>query len=132
MKCPVCNHPIRQPRTAKAPSLVHAVDLWQMSDKELYAHCKKTAPGADLAFWLKHARMSPGLRAGFVALDVANRQTTIPRADFYRQFVALQALWRRESNVREFQAHLDAGETLIGEHWRMPAVETVDSQEVAS
>lgn len=118
MNCPVCDQPIREhkPRKAK-PTLAHAVDVATMSDTELYAHYKRTAPAQDLAFWLTHATLTPALRAGFVALDVANRQTTIPRTDFYRQLTALQALWRRASNARERQAHLDAGELLIDGHW---------------
>jgi hypothetical protein len=72
-----------------------------MTDAELFKHYKAIAPMEDLKFWLANARMSDALRAGFQALKDAADVTSIPRPEFYRQFVRLQALWRVESNQRE-------------------------------
>ena len=91
-----------------------------MSDTQLYAYYKRIAPLEDCRFWLRNARMSDQLRAGFLALESSAQVLTIPRAEFYRQLTALQALWRRESNARERQAHLDNGEVLIDGFWTMP------------
>lgn len=100
MNCPNCGHAITTAK-ARKPRLVESSDVSQMSDAELFAYRKRTAPLEDLRFWLNNARMSDQLRAGFLALQASAQVLTIPRAEFYRQFVALQALWRRESNARE-------------------------------
>ncbi len=88
------------------------VDTATLTDTQLYAYYKRTAPFEDIAFWIARAQMSDALRARFVALaDTGNAQR------IKRKLPSLQAQWRRESNAREFQAHLDAGDVLVGEHW---------------
>ena len=98
MNCPHCGQTIKAP---KAPKLAESTDTASMTDAELFKYYKRTAPLADLRFWLNHARMSDHLRAGFIALESAAQTLTIPRPSFYRQLTALQALWRQESNARE-------------------------------
>lgn len=122
--CPHCHQPIK-PAKPRKPALVHAVNVDAMTDAELYAYRKKTAPLEDLKFWLRNAIMSAQLRAGFEALQIAANQTTIPRADFYRQLCALQAVWRKESNARDRQAHIDAGDIFEPQYSRWTPREDV-------
>ncbi len=112
MTCPHCHRPMPKPKLVTSTPAKS-----DMTDAQLYAHYKQTAPLADLAFWLRTAELSPTLRAGFDALGVVATNTTIPRPAFYRQLTALQDLWRQESNARERQEHLDAGQILISGFW---------------
>jgi len=100
MNCPHCGQTI-QPSKPRKPRLAESTDTASMTDAQLFAYYKRTAPLSDLRFWLNNARMSDQLRAGFIALESAAQTLTIPRPAFYRQLTALQALWRQESNARE-------------------------------
>lgn len=77
------------------------VDTSQMGEAELRAHYHNTAPLADVQFWIKNARMSDPLRAGFLALESSILNLHLPRAAVYQQLTLLQAAWRKESNARE-------------------------------
>lgn len=74
-----------------------AVDLATMTDAQLFAHFKRTAPTEDVRFWLKGwGTMSTGLLQGFqVLLDdtIAGR---VNPAEHKRRFEALKAAWRAE------------------------------------
>lgn len=88
------------------------VDIDSMTDEQLKAYRKRTAPGTDVDFVLRYAQMSADLRAQFTALrDCANADGSlkrgINRTEFYRQHCALLASWRREANAR---ARVDATE----------------------
>ena len=99
MNCPHCGQTIKAQKTHK-PRLAESSDTSQMSDGELFKYYKRTAPLADLRFYLNNAVMSESLRAGFLALESAAQTLTIPRPAFYKQLTALQAQWRRESDAR--------------------------------
>lgn len=71
-----------------------------MSDADLYRHFRRTAPVEDLRFFLRHARLSPDLRAsGEALLAVGYRETggALSRPEWYRRLTALQDRWRRET-----------------------------------
>ena len=101
-KCPCCGRPIRQPRHTSSGAIVALVDTSRLSDAELFRHYKQTAPVEDLRVFLRHARLSPDLRAdGEALLAVGCRDTggTLSRSDWYRRLTALQDRWRRETNA---------------------------------
>ena len=61
------------------------VDTSRLSDAELFRHYKRTAPVEDLRFFLRHARLSPDLRAdGEALLAIGCRDTDGTRADSFR------------------------------------------------
>lgn len=101
-RCPHCQQTIKRPK----PRLVVSTNTAELSDAELFKHYRKIAPIEDVKFWLQNAVMSDGLRGAFQALKDAAELTSIPRADFYRQLTALQALWRKESNIRERENYI--------------------------
>jgi hypothetical protein len=81
-----------------------------MSDAELYRYRHLTAPVEDLRFFLRHARLSPNLRAdGDALLAIGCRDTggALSRSDWYRRLTALQDRWRRET-ADEFQQDVPA------------------------
>jgi hypothetical protein len=93
---------MRQPRHTSSGAFVAPVDTSRLSDAELFRHYKRTAPVEDLRFFLRHARLSPDLRAdGEALLAVGCRDTggTLARSDWYRRLTALQDRWRRETNA---------------------------------
>lgn len=99
--CPSCGRPIRPPRHAPAPTTFQApVDTSRMSYADLYRHYRRTAPVEDLRFFLRHARLSPELRADGDALLAAGYRDTggvVSRVEWYRRLTALQDRWRRET-----------------------------------
>ena len=112
-KCPCCGRPIRQPRYTSSGAIVALVDTSRLSDAELFRHYKRTAPVEDLRFFLRHARLSPDLRAdgeALLALGCRDTGGTLSRSDWYRQLTALQDRWRRASAINTDSA-LD-GETV--------------------
>jgi hypothetical protein len=115
--CPTCHQTIR----AVKPRVTETIDPSTLSPDQLFAYYKRTAPIEDIRFWLNVAMMSDSLRNQMIALEYD--ATRIPRAEFYRRFVALQATWRQESNARERQAHIDAGEVLTDGRWEVPTVD---------
>jgi hypothetical protein len=94
--CPCCGRPFgRSRRTEPTP-----VDTRTLSDAEVFRYFKRTAPIEDLRFFLRHARLTPELRAdGEALLAVGYRDTggQLSRTDWYRRLTALQDRWRRET-----------------------------------
>jgi hypothetical protein len=76
-----------------------------MSDAEVFAYYRRTAPVEDLKFFLRVAQMSPELRADAQALLNGPR---LPRTEHYRRLVALQDRWRRERNEADRIAGIPA------------------------
>jgi hypothetical protein len=77
-----------------------------LSDTQLYAHYKATAPGLDLRFLMQGARLSPALhaRAGELLTathDDGRLQRGMTRAVFYRTLRILQDNWRRETAAQD-------------------------------
>lgn len=118
MKCTCCGQTIKAPKTARE---VLPLDTSAMTDTQLFAYYKRTAPVEDIRFWIGHATMSDALLSRFVALSDTGETARIKR-----ELPALQAEWRREANARERQAHLDAGDVLVDGFWT-----SVDLEEVA-
>lgn len=99
--CPSCGRPIRRARnTPPGAEFTELVDTSQLSDAELFRHFRRTAPVEDLRFFLRHARLSPALRADGDALLAAGCRDTggmLTRSQWYRQLTSLQDRWRRET-----------------------------------
>ena len=99
--CPSCGRPMRGPRHAATPTTLPApVDTHRMSYADLYRHYHRTAPVEDLRFFLRHAQLSPVLRAdGETLLAAGCRETggALSRPEWYRRLTALQDRWRRET-----------------------------------
>ena len=99
--CPSCGRPIRRPRHTTEPAAFPApVDTSRMSDADRYRHYHRTAPVEDLRFLLRHARLSPELRAdgnALLAADCRDTGGTLTRSEWYRRLTALQDRWRRET-----------------------------------
>jgi hypothetical protein len=99
--CPSCGRPTRRPRQTLQPAdSAPVVDSSRLSTVELFKHFKRTAPLEDLRFFLRHARLSPDLRAdGDTLLAAGCRETggALSRSDWYRRLTALQDRWRRET-----------------------------------
>jgi hypothetical protein len=92
--CTSCGRPMRRPRQAsELATLLAPVDTRLMSGVELYRHYHRTAPVEDLRFFLRHARLSPALRAA----GCRDTGGTLTRPDWYRSLTALQDRWRRET-----------------------------------
>jgi hypothetical protein len=70
-----------------------------MAERERFAYYRRTAPLEDVRFMLRVARLSPTLRAAFVALE-AQAAAGLARAQVYAQYVVLQDRWRVESHAR--------------------------------
>ena len=90
--CACCGQTIK----AIKPSDIAPRDTSTMSDAEVFAYYKRIAPLEDVRFWIKNARMSAALRDRFIALELTGNLAKIKR-----ELPALQAEWRKESNVRE-------------------------------
>lgn len=67
-----------------------------MSNAQLFAHYKRTAPLEDVRFWIRSAGLSPELRSAFVALESWITSSNPPRADIYRELRNLQDQYRHE------------------------------------
>jgi len=77
-----------------------SVDTSRLSAAELFRHFKRTAPVEDLRFFLRHARLSPDLRAegdALLAIGCRNTGGTLTRSNWYRRLTALQDRWRRDT-----------------------------------
>ncbi len=94
-----CEHCGQTIKVAKLRT-VATVNVDDMTDAQLYAHRKATAPYEDLKFWLRMATMPATLAVRFALLEPLAQQAG-KRAEFYRQFKSLQDLWRIDSNDRE-------------------------------
>jgi hypothetical protein len=69
-----------------------------MSDADVFRHFHRTAPVEDLRFFLRHAQLSPDLRADGEALLAAGCRDSgglLARSEWYRRLTALQDRWRR-------------------------------------
>ena len=99
--CPSCGRPFRRaPQTPGPVALTAVVNTSRLSEVALYRHYRQTAPVEDLRFFLRHARLSPDLRAdGDALLAIGCRDTggTLSRSDWYRRLTGLQDRWRRET-----------------------------------
>lgn len=76
----------------------------QLTDKELYAALKKTAPIGDLLFFLNATKSYPTIQAD--ARELLERafvgsKLTMNRKAFYVALCIIQDRWRREANARE-------------------------------
>ena len=101
-QCPTCGRPMRRPRPHQPVAEPAPVDTSRMSDAEVYRYYRRTAPVEDLQFFLRHARLSPELRAaGEALLAVGCRDAggTLSRSEWYRRLTALQDRWRRDTAV---------------------------------
>lgn len=96
--CPHCSH-TWDAKPPKSKPLIGDLkpDTAAMSDDELRAYYKRTAPLEDVKFFASLQHLSPAVKAGARALAVAVYTLKIPRADVYRQLTALQNQWRREN-----------------------------------
>lgn len=85
--CPTCGRKFARKQAQTT------VNTAEMTDAELYAHFKKTAPVEDLAFFLRNLgpEISPELRAHAEAI------TAPTKADMSR----LRCAWRRERNLED-------------------------------
>lgn len=102
--CPSCGRPMRRPRQNHPVAEPAPVDTSRMSDAELYRYYRRTAPVEDLRFFLRHARLSPALRAdGEALLGVGCRDTggALARSAWYRRLTVLQDRWRRDTAAVE-------------------------------
>ena len=91
---------------ARAAAVPTVIDTARLTESELHAHFKRTAPYEDLAFFLRHARLTDAIRQDAIALAAfvtTTGKTAIPRAEFYRRLRGLQARWR-EIGARRDQA----------------------------
>ncbi len=88
--CPSCHQAYPKPKAVK---VVAAVDLATLSQKELFAYYKRTAPVEDVRFMLR-VTLSDGLRERVQAL--ADAAPTMTRTNVYKALVLLQAAWRGE------------------------------------
>lgn len=97
--CPTCGRTMtaRKLKPAAGP-----VDTATLSTADLYAHYKRTAPYADLAFWINTGTnprpVADALAHLLLTCFDVNNELTIQRAEFYRRFTAIQALWRKLTN----------------------------------
>ena len=107
--CPHCQQTIKAPRKPKGPELIHG-DTSQMTDAEVFAYYKRTAPLEDLRFMLRNARMSERLRGACLALEAAATVTTVSPAAFKAQYLRLQAEWRIERNAADLADHIANGD----------------------
>lgn len=90
--CPQCKHtftPTPKPRAAK-PLTGPPVDLGTLTDAELYAHYKRTAPADDVAFFVAR---HPGSLAGVALLERA--RAGLARTTVFRELAVLQVDARR-------------------------------------
>lgn len=122
MTCPTCGHTTRE---KKAP--IMATSTAALTDAQLYAQFKATAPALDLRFYLQHTAIVPAdgyALLAFVTPD--DRIVGITRAEFYRRLTLLQANWRAESNARESYASFSAGVQAIVDAERAAAQAIAD------
>ncbi len=88
--CPTCGQRLA-PVKAPAPRVPR--DTAALSNAELYAYYKRTAPIEDLRSFARLARCSPELR---LAVDALLAQPPRQRTDLYRELKRLQDRWRTE------------------------------------
>lgn len=97
MKCTCCGQTIRTAKQAKAAI---TVDTSRLSDAELHAHYKATAPVEDAKFFLMAcSTLTADMRAELESL-ISNPPA---RAAFYRRYRAVQDAWRMLTNERDRQ-----------------------------
>jgi hypothetical protein len=95
--CPTCGRAYPKPKRAPQSAIV---DTARMSEQELRAHYKRTAPVEDVRFGLRPGRVLPDdLRARWE--ELATNADTMNRAEVYRRLNALQCEWRRWRNAEE-------------------------------
>lgn len=141
LKCPKCRHTWtpRPPRVRrfrvsssrpKPAPVVATVDTAALSTADLFKHYQKTGPLEDVRFWLKHARMSAGLRFAFEVLEASIVELKIrDRKTILRELCSLQQMWRAEANRRQWAAGYVATFTPAWPIDRLlpaPALETAD------
>lgn len=112
--CPHCNQTIRK---ANKPRLIPSADPALMSEAEMRQHYKRTDRLETLKFWIRQTAQYPDIRAALEAFSLSVQNLTIKPADFDRQFEAIKGNWRRQSNAREHQRHIEAGHVLSSGHW---------------
>jgi hypothetical protein len=89
---------LKAPKRARVAVDAPAVDTAALTDAQLYAHYKKTAPYEDLAFVIAHvAHDETRTAAERLARECFDdtRVLRIPRPEFYRRLRSLQDRWRR-------------------------------------
>jgi len=96
--CPLCGH-VDTPKRPRRSAPIGIVDTSELTDEQARAYFKRTAPAADVQFWIDYATMSVDLRDRF--LELGAEVPNLNRGELYRQLLRLQADWRRESNARD-------------------------------
>ncbi|HWH75949.1 MAG TPA: hypothetical protein VNT76_01210 [Candidatus Binatus sp.] len=88
---------LKAPKRPRKPTAPIDVDTSTLSDVELFAHYKKTAPYADLAFFADCTHADTRTAAAVLLAECFDdaRQLTIARPEFYRRLRTLQDRWRR-------------------------------------
>lgn len=87
-------------RARKAGGIAEPIDTATLGDAALFAHYKKTAPYADLSFFVAHCEhVEIRSAAGDLLRDSFDEAGSlrIARPEFYRQLRNLQDRWRRET-----------------------------------
>ena len=103
----ICEHCGQTIKQVKLKAVEH-VNVEDMTDAQLFAHRKATAPYEDLLFWI--AKMPAQLAVRFALLEPLARQAS-KRREFYRQFTALQDVWRRETRFSHCIEQTEAAES---------------------
>jgi hypothetical protein len=78
---------------------VSPVDVSTLTESDMRAHYKKTAPVDDVRFLLAHGgqALDATLRGELETLAVSG----VARAEFYRRYGILQDRWRQAANTNE-------------------------------
>lgn len=93
--CPTCGRKLPAPKT----QATEPIPTSEMTDRELFAHYRKTAHIGDVAFMLNNARMSDPLRVKVAALlEAAPR---LGRSETLRLHMRNLAEWRIEREAAE-------------------------------
>jgi hypothetical protein len=119
-KCPYCGH---TPKARKvAPVVARLVET--MTDAQLYAEFKRTAPAFDLRFFIDHAvNAKSATMADACAMlrehvSDSDSLVGISRPEFYRRLRNLQDDWRRASTARESYAQFSEGvQAILRQAW---------------
>ena len=94
MKCPACGHTWTPPTRARASRA--SIDTATLSDTDVFAYCRRTAPLEDLRFFAAHCddetlqQLCERLRVD--AFD--GERLILTRTAFYTRLTAIQQQWR--------------------------------------
>ena len=86
--CPCCGRAFPKAKTAPV------VNVSELSEKDMFAYYKRTAPVENVRFQLR-LNLSPELRAGYTALlETLENQGGKASAQTNREYLRLQEAWR--------------------------------------